>query len=156
MQVKIQKLHPDAKLPEIGSAGAACVDLIATNIIISDDNTEAIVHLGFATEIPVGYKAVIVPRSSFTLKGWVMQNSPAQIDADYRGEWILKFEAIPQRVHPTTFTAILKMDYYDFPYVKDQRVAQVYFEKVIDFTWEPVLELETTERGKGGFGSTGK
>ena len=156
MKIKIQKLHEDAKLPKIGSPGAACVDLVATKIYVDDKNHLATVHLGFATAIPEGYKMVITPMSSFTQKGWVLQNSPGIIDSDYRGEWMLKFEAVPQNIRPTTFTAIFKIDYLPFPYNIGDRVAQVSLEKVNTFQWDPVVELEESERGKGGFGSTGE
>lgn len=139
MKIQFLKIE-DGKLPFKATEGAACADVIAREIIDQDDYKMTI-KLGFATAIPKGYKGVIVPRSSFTQKGWVMQNSPAQIDADYRGEWMLKFEAI---------------DYSsNFPYKKGERVAQIFFEKILDYEVEGVNDLPETERGQGGFGSTG-
>lgn len=155
-KIKIKKLNPSAEVPFKGSKDAACYDLVATEVIQTEVN-KVTVKLGFATEIPVGFKAVIVPRSSFTQKGWVMQNSPGQIDSDYRGEWMIKFEAIPTNL-------IYKMDnhnrpslnYADFPYEKEDRVAQTFIEKVEPIYWEEVEELKSSERDRGGFGSTGK
>jgi dUTPase len=79
---------------------------------------------------------------------------------DYRGEWMLKFRAIPSKVithtgygshakaQPTTL-------YSAFPYKVGDRVAQMWFEKITEFEFEEVESLDTTERGEGGFGSTG-
>jgi dUTP pyrophosphatase len=146
MKIKIKKLHPQAKIPLKATKEAACADVYATDIFHNSQN-EVKVHLGFSTEIPKGYKGIIVPRSSFTQKGWVMQNSPAQIDSDYRGEWMIKFEAIPVEFAET---------YPTFPYIKGDRVAQIFFEKIVDYEFEEVKEVQVSERGSGGFGSTGK
>ena len=147
MKVKIKRLHENSVIPKLSTAGSACVDVVATKII--DNLKFATVFLGFSTAIPEGYKAVIAPRSSFTQKGWILQNTPCQIDADYRGEWMLKFEAIP-------IYGSRDFKYYDFPYKPGDRVAQVWIEKVLPLEFEEVEELESTERGSGGFGSTGK
>lgn len=152
VNILFKKFHPNTVLPTQGTKEAACVDVVATEVILGGN--VVIVKLGFGTDIPKGYKGVIVPRSSFTHKGWVLQNSPAQIDSDYRGEWMLKFEAIPVATTPTPVGS--RLQYTPFPYGKGDRVAQIFFEKVIEFTFEEVEELETSERGSGGFGSTGK
>lgn len=151
MKIKIKKLHPQVKIPLKGTEDAACADVYATEII-QDDINKITVKLGFFTEIPEGYKGIIVPRSSFTQKGWIMQNSPAQIDSDYRGEWIIKFEAIPvdDLLNPNEYFI-----YSSFPYKVEDRVAQIFFEKIVDYEFEEVEELIETKRGSGGFGSTG-
>lgn len=153
LKVKFKRLNENAKLPMYATKGAACADVVATEII-NKDSYNVTVKLGFATEIPEGYKGVVVPRSSFTQKGWVMQNSPAQIDSDYRGEWMLKFQAL-------TFDAIstrhglIDLLPNGFPYEVGDRVAQVYFEKIEQAEFIETDELVSTERGDGGFGSTG-
>ena len=152
MKIKIKKLHPQVKIPLKATKDAAGADLYAFDIGLNGNQKHATVYLGFSTEIPKGYKAVIVPRSSFTQKGWVMQNSPAQIDCDYRGAWMLKFEAIPEKWNDFHFD----MHYPSFPYKVGDRVAQVFFEKVVPYEFEEVTDLVETERGEGGFGSTGK
>jgi len=154
MTIKFKRLHDDAVLPTKGSMEAACHDLVITQIDHPDGQGTMIVKYGFSTEIEKGYKAVIVPRSSFTLKGWVMQNSPGQIDSDYRGEWMTKFEAIPQSIGVTYAVKDPFHKYSLFPYKIGDRVTQCYIEKVIDVKWEETKELEITERGAGGFGST--
>lgn len=142
IEIKFKKLHKDAVIPKVATIGAACADVVATEIIIGEGENigKVTVKLGFATEIPAGYKAVIVPRSSFTHKDWIVANSPCQIDSDYRGEWMLKLQAIKP--------------YAPFPYRVGERVAQMYIEKVTDFLIKEVEELNNSERGEGGFGST--
>lgn len=159
MKIKIKQLHPQAKMPFKATKDAACADVYATEI--DGSNKTKTIKLGFSTEIPKGYKGIIVPRSSFTQKGWVMQNSPAQIDSDYRGEWMIKFEAIPNNIHiGKTTTGVIglpynKIIYPEFPYNVEDRVAQIFFEKIVDYEFEEVVELVNSERGSGGFGSTG-
>ena len=149
MKILIKRSNSNSILPYKGSKDAACYDVIADEIIYSDRN-KVVVKLGFHTKIPDNYKGLIVPRSSFTQKGWVMQNSPAQIDSDYRGEWMIKFEGIPNKS-----TSMGVLDCPKFPYKKGDRVAQIYFERVNEPLWEEVDTLDQTERGSGGFGSTG-
>lgn len=150
IKIKIKKLYLDTVLPKKGSEHAACYDVVAREII-NMDNGKIIVKLGFATDIPNGYKGVVVPRSSFTQKGWVMQNSPGQIDADYRGEWMIKFQALPYNSPESKYPIYMK-----FPYKKGDRCAQIFFEKVESIYWEEKEELNDTVRNHGGFGSTGK
>ena len=153
MKIKFRRLNENAVVPVFATKGAACADVVATEIV-KQDSYNVTVKLGFATEIPEGYKGVVVPRSSFTQKGWVMQNSPAQIDSDYRGEWMLKFQSLTFDAVSTRHNLIDLLP-EDFPYEVGDRVAQVYFEKVEQAEFVVVDELESTERGEGGFGSTG-
>ena len=153
MKIKIKRLNENAVIPVFATKGAACADVVATEII-KQDSYNVTVKLGFATQIPEGYKGVVVPRSSFTQKGWVLQNSPAQIDSDYRGEWMLKFQAVPFDAISTRH-GLVDLLPEKFPYQEGDRVAQVYFEKVLQAEFEDVAELDQTDRGEGGFGSTG-
>lgn len=152
MKIKFKRIHSDAVIPKFMTPGAACVDLVATHISIVGFG-KVFVKLGFSTEIPEGWKICIAPRSSFTHQGWVMQNSPGQVDSDYRGEWGLKFEAIPVGINSFTGTT---MKYEDFPYKKGDRIAQAWIEPVHHMEFEEVEDLSQTKRGEGGFGSTGK
>lgn len=142
LKVKFKKIHASAKLPVKGSLHAACYDVYADSITFDGDKVK--VGLGFKTEIPVGYKGIIVPRSNLTKYSWVLNNSFGVIDADYRGEWMSIFT-------PIQIGSIVP----DFPYGVGDRVAQIYFEKVLDIDFEEVTELSDTQRGEGGFGSTG-
>lgn len=142
MQVRIKKLHDDVKLPIKGSSHAACFDVYAHDIDYLGDG-KVKVKLGFSTEIPDGYKGVIVPRSNITKHHWVINNQPAQIDSDYRGEWMI------------VFTSLYQEKYNPFPYSVGERVAQIYFDREQVSYFVEVEELEETERGIGSFGSTG-
>lgn len=149
VNIKFKKEREGFVLPQYATVGAACFDLVAHEIVLEKDL--ATIRLGFSTQIPVGYKAVIVPRSSFTASSWVMQNSPGQIDSDYRGEWMLKMRAIPIEDGWIDTVGVP-----NFPYRAGERVAQCYIERVIKADFELVEKLDDTERGTGGFGSTGK
>jgi dUTP pyrophosphatase len=160
MKIKIKRVGSGipGPLPTRASDGAACYDVVATRIEVIEPR-KIKVYLGFATEIPKGYKGCIVPRSSFTHQNWIMQNSPAQIDEDYRGEWMLKFQAIPDNyMESGDEGAMIPGDfrYPNYPYKVGDRVAQIYFEKVqkAEFTIS-LDDLDETERGSEGFGSTG-
>lgn len=143
LKIKLQKITEDAKMPIKGSLGAACYDVYAHHITTKGDKVT--VGLGFKTEIPKGYKGIIVPRSNITKYDWVMNNSFGVVDADYRGEWMAIFT-------PISFDGLTIQG---FPYNVGDRVAQIYFEEVLDVSFDVVPELESTERGEGGFGSTG-
>ena len=140
LQVKFKKLNADAKLPVKGSLDAACFDVYATSIEKSGPG-KITIGLGFATEIPQGYKGVVVPRSNLTKHHWIISNSPGQIDADYRGEWKIVFTSTRENTM--------------FPYNVGERVAQIFFEKVEIAQFIEVDSLDDSFRGEGGFGSTG-
>jgi len=139
LKVKVKKLNEAAEIPKYMTKGSACFDITITNIL--KDKNNILVETGLSFEIPDGYKLVIVPRSSFSNKNWVLANSPAQIDSDFRGEVILKFQPLEGIA--------------TFPYKVGERIAQGYIEKVIKVDFEEVEELSSTDRGEGGFGSTG-
>ena len=140
LQVKFKKLHADAKLPIKGSEHAACFDVYATSVEKTGPG-KITIGLGFATEIPEGWKGVIVPRSNITKYHWTVINSPGQIDCDYRGEWKIVFTSTREQV--------------TFPYNVGERVAQIYFEHVVVVDFVEVEALDETDRGACGFGSTG-
>jgi len=139
LKVKFRKTNSNVKLPVKGSFHAACYDVYANSVTY--DGSKAKVGLGFMTEIPEGWRGVIVPRSNLTKYHWVMNNSIGIIDADYRGEWMCIFTPIH--------------NYTQFPYGVGDRIAQIYFEPVHQVEFEEVDDLSTSKRGEGGFGSTG-
>ena len=140
LKVKIKELYTDVKLPIKGSSHAACYDVYANNMIHMNDGKMK-VGLGFATEIPEGWKGVIVPRSNLTKHRWVMNNSIGVIDSDYRGEWMVIFTSIDYNT--------------SFPYQIGDRVAQIYFDRVEEVELSKVAEIASSDRGEGSFGSTG-
>ena len=148
LKIKLQKVTEDARMPIKGSEHAAAYDVYAHSI--TSENGKVKVGLGFKTEIPKGYKGIIVPRSNLTKFNWVLNNSYGVIDSDYRGEWMAIFTVIPNMIESGS---LLGTD--GFPYNVGDRVAQIYFEEVLPTSFEVVPELEASERGEGGFGSTG-
>ena len=142
LRINFKKLNEHAKLPTKGSLEAACFDVYAASVKVERPN-KMTVGLGFATEIPVGFKGIVVPRSSISKTPWRLGNSIGIIDADYRGEWMLVLKSDSAVYNPCPFTV-------------GERCAQIYFEKVNDVEIIETDELSDTERGEGGFGSTGK
>jgi dUTP pyrophosphatase len=147
LKIKLQKVTEDARMPIKGSEHAAAYDVHAHSIT-SESNGKVKVGLGFKTEIPKGYKGIIVPRSNLTKFQWVLNNSFGVIDSDYRGEWLAIFTRL--EFNTSSGGAV-----EDFPYGVGDRVAQIYFEEVLPISFDVVPELEESERGEGGFGSTG-
>jgi len=142
LKIKYKKLNGHAKLPTKGSLDAACFDVYAASIEVERPN-KMTVGLGFATEIPRGYRGVVVPRSGISKTNWVLANSIGIIDADYRGEW------------KAVFRCLGEMTDGPFPFGIGDRCAQIYFEEVQDAEFIETDELSDTTRGTGGFGSTG-
>ncbi|MDH5655486.1 MAG: dUTP diphosphatase [Spirochaetia bacterium] len=144
--VKIHR-RPGAKLPERATAGAACFDVSAcletdTEIVISP-NDRLTVPTGLYFEIPDGYYISLRPRSGLAFKnGITLLNTPATIDSDYRGE--LK-------------VLLINLGHEDFRIKHGDRIAQLMLEKIepINFLETDFSELEDSQRGSGGFGSTG-
>lgn len=144
-KIKWKKLSPNFSLPVKATEEAACYDAFV-NTITFEHNTNSVVYgLGFSTEIPKGWKGVIVPRSSFTKGNWVMLNSPGQVDSDYRGGWMMKVKSLNKPLGEEPI-----------PFMIGDRCCQIYFEKVEQVEMVEVEELSETERNTGGFGSTGK
>ena len=142
LQVKFKKISSNTKLPFKGSLDAACSDVYAHSITFEND--KMVIGLGFKTEIPKGFRGVLIPRSNLTKHLWMMNNSIGIIDADYRGEW----KMILTPLNGDLITNAL-------PYGTGDRVGQIYFEAVTPVEFIEVDELSETERGTGGFGSTG-
>ena len=164
VEIKFKKLVPEAVIPSKGTEHAACFDLTCTRIkYVKNENgndlpNKAILYFGLACEIPVGYKMDIQPRSSFTLKGWVMANTPGKIDCDYRGELQMRVEAIPQdiSVKVSGNNVFSRLIYAPLPFKVGDRTCQAEIMPVVPVRLWEALELSETVRGEGGFGHTGK
>jgi len=101
----------------------------------------ALIPTGLFIEIPVGYECQVRPRSGLALKkGITVLNSPGTIDADYRGE---------------IGVVLINLSDETFVVEDGERIAQLVFASVKQAQWEVTTELSDTERGTGGFGSTG-
>ena len=142
LQVKITKLHPDAILPTKGSVGAAGWDLYAVESMTIPKSATVMIPTGLAIAIPIGWEGQIRCRSSLGKRGMTLPNGVGTIDADYRGE--LKVLA----------TFLGQGDTMSIE--KGERIAQLLFAQVPETTFVEVESLDDTERGSGGFGSTGQ
>lgn len=137
MNVKIKKLNSEAIIPTYGSEGAAAFDLYAledTGVFMP-----TLISTGISMEVPKGYVLLVAPRSSIGLKTTLrMPHSTGVIDSDYRGEIKVMYESMEPMV--------IK---------KGERIAQGMIIPVAKVNFEEVKELSSTDRGDGGFGSTG-
>jgi dUTP pyrophosphatase len=144
MKVKIKKVHTDAVIPSYAKSGDAGMDLVATSII-SETDTQITYGLGIALEIPEGFVGLVFPRSSIRKTRLQLSNSVGVIDSGYRGELQATFNKIRTTIENQ------KNDYK----VGD-RVCQIMIIPHPTIELNEVNELSNTERGEGGFGSTGK
>jgi len=137
------KLENGAKLPIYATKGAACMDIHAfleEPIILYKQNVVSI-RTGLHVEVPEGYELQLVPRSGLAFSHNItLVNSPGTIDSDYRGE--IKIGLINHGFQALRI----------FP---GDRIAQISLVKVPKIVWNVVEELSSTERGAGGFGSSG-
>ena len=143
MNIKVKKLYKDVVLPEYKTSGAAAFDFESMIDIIINPNETKIIPTGLAFEIPDGYELQVRPRSGLSAKTKLrVSNSPGTIDSDYRGEVCIILDNISSEESYTIN--------------KGERIAQGVISKVEKITFEEVDELSSTDRGTGGFGSTGK
>ena len=144
VQVKFKKLHPDAKAPIRATDGAAGWDLSAYGsgkLVYPEYMATPIkYHTGIAVEIPPGYVGLVFPRSSVYKTGMFLSNCVGVIDSDYRGEICFIYN---------NFLPGAK-------YGKGDRIGQLVIVPCPSVEMVEVEELSETERGSGGFGSTGK
>jgi dUTP pyrophosphatase len=140
MQVKIKRLKSNAVIPTYAKEGDAGMDLVATEII--KDTPEQITYgTGIAMEIRDGFVGLVFPRSSIRKTGLQLSNSVGVIDSGYRGEL------------QATFNKVFGGDNF---YKVGDRIAQIIIIPYPQIEFEEVEELSDSERGEGGFGSTGK
>lgn len=141
MRVKIKRLDRDAVIPKYSKIGDAGLDLVATNI--KENTTFQITYgLGIALEIPEGFVGLVFPRSSIRNTELILSNSVGVIDSGYRGEL------------QATFKKTNGLD--SISYNIGDRVCQILIIPYPQIEFTEVEELSNTERGEGGFGSTGK
>jgi dUTP pyrophosphatase len=130
-------------LPEIATSAAAGVDLMAavSETIVIAPGARKLVPTGLAIALPDGYEAQVRPRSGLAMRnGITVLNSPGTIDADYRGE---------------IGVLLINLGQDPFTIERGMRIAQMVVAPVSRLEWREVTELPVSERGAGGFGSTG-
>jgi len=140
MIVKIKKLHEDAVIPSYAKEGDAGMDLTAIDRIINPTCIEY--KTGLAIEIPEGYFGLLRPRSSIS-KTALHFNTSGVIDSGYRGELIVKFKVNTAYGDVASKSKI------------GERIAQLIILPYPQIEFQEVDELSETERGTGGYGSTG-
>jgi dUTP pyrophosphatase len=146
--MRIKLLSPNAKLPTLGTAAAAGFDLYASKSCIIEPGQCVLVHTGIALEIPNGFWGGIYSRSGLsTKKGLRLANGVGVIDSDYRGEIMV---------------ALYNDSSVDQEINTGERIAQLIFHQQWTMIpdedgniWQVVEDLSETDRGAGGFGSTG-
>ena len=143
MKVKIKKLVPEAVIPVYAKPGDAGMDLTAVKVEYDRVNKCFVYHSGLAFEVPEGHVMLLFPRSSNRKTEAYLTNSVGVIDSGYRGEVMVVFK----NNHP---------DNHQAPYKIGERIAQIKIQEVIPIEFVEVEELSETERGDGGYGSTGK
>jgi len=143
VRIEWKRLSPLARIPAYQTSLAAGMDVHAaiTEPMLLEPNRVVLVPTGFALAIPAGFEAQVRPRSGLSTKyGVTVPNAPGTIDADYRGE---------------VMVALINLGRSDFTVEPGMRVAQLVFAPVARADIAEVAELSSTERGAGGFGSTG-
>lgn len=144
LNVKIKKVKPNAILPQYQTEHSAGMDLHACidAPIILNPMDRIMIPTGIAVELPVGYEMQIRARSSFGAKyGVTMANGVGTIDSDYRGE---------------ISVVLINLGKEPFVIEPEMRIAQAIVAKYEHVIWQEAVELSDSERGEGGFGSTGK
>lgn len=171
MKVKIKKLHESAVIPSYSKKGDAGMDLTAVDYYY-DVEGNIVYRTGLAIEIPEGYVGLIFPRSSICNYDINLTNAVGVIDSGYRGEVIMKFKPTLcfQPNEATNYLADDKFDASDGVYIPydervpiephvyecGERVGQIIIMPYPQIEFEEVESLTETERGDGGYGSTGK
>jgi dUTP pyrophosphatase len=144
LQIPVVALDPDLPLPSYARPGDAGLDLMArTDVTVAAAGGRALVPTGIAVSIPDGYAGFVQPRSGLALRhGITLVNTPGLIDAGYRDELCV----VLLNTDPSE----------DFEVRRGERIAQLVVQRVEHVTWSPVDELETSVRGTGAFGHTGR
>ncbi len=130
-------------LPEYATSHSAGMDLLAAvdSDLVIRPRRHALVKTGISIALPDGYEAQVRPRSGLALKyGVTVLNAPGTVDADYRGE---------------IGVILVNHSDEDFTVTRGMRIAQLIIAPYTRIAWETVKALEESERGAGGFGSTG-
>lgn len=144
MKVRIKKLNEKAVIPTKAHATDAGFDLYCTSREVNWEKRQLVCHTGLAFEIPEGYVGLLFPRSSVSNKPLMMANSVGVIDSGYRGEVTAKFNITDTR--QSAFSH----------YQEGDRIAQMIIIPYPEIEFEEADSLSESDRGTGGYGSTGR
>lgn len=157
MKVKFKKLHKDAVLPSYAKTGDAGMDLVATEngrLINSGEAKDQWYYIeygtGLAMELDSGFVGLLFPRSSISKSSLILANSVGVVDASFRGEICLRFKIDAGLMNQSIG------EWSPAKYKKGERVGQLIILPYPTIEPEFVDELSDTDRGTGGFGSTGQ
>ena len=142
MEVKIKRLNDKAVMPRYATSGSAGFDLTATSVA-PDAYGNIVYYTGLAFEIPEGYVGLLFMRSSVSNTELHLRTAVSVIDSDYRGEVTAKFRCDNDSMMP-------------LDYNPGDRIVQMVIVQLPQVELEEVDELSETERGTGGYGSTGR
>ena len=155
MKVQIKKLIEGVEIPSYAKAGDAAFDLTATSVNITDKFIEY--GTGLAVKIPEGYAGLLMPRSSNSKFDMALCNSVGLIDSGYTGELKFRYKVSRNQITVDEQGKLIINNSADFTvYVVGDRIGQFMIIPYPTIEFEEVEELEVTERGADGFGSTGK
>ncbi len=141
VKILIEQTDKELPLPKQANKGDACVDLYSSENAVIKSGEIKLISTGIKLALPLGYEAQIRPRSGLALKnGVTILNSPGTIDAGYRG---------------VVGAIIVNHSKNEFKITKGDRICQMAIRKIEDPEFEIVSTLPSSERGAGGFGSTG-
>ncbi len=141
LDVKVKILNTDAVIPKYQTSEAAGFDLHSVDEKTIKAGERDVIKTGLAVALPKGYELQVRPRSGLALKnGITVLNTPGTVDSDYRGELMV---------------ILLNTSKEDFVIKKGDRIAQAVIKEILQADFEIVDELDSTERGSSGFGSTG-
>ena len=161
ISIPLKKLHDDTIIPKPSKPGDAGADarIFGFKKIVHENNKKELIDvetdiytleplerigcsLGFSTAIPEGYYFKVVPRSGLALwDGLSIVNTPGTIDSGYRNEWM---------------AIVVNLSNKEVTLKKGERICQIILSKMYNYRFIETNELPASERGKGGFGSTGK
>ena len=143
MKIKLKKLDRTLTIPKQAHDGDAGYDLISAIDATIRPGERLLVPTGIALQIPSGYGGFVQPRSGLAIKqGIGLVNSPGLIDSSYRGEIKVIMINLDKKK--------------EFSIKRGDKIAQLVVQKVIEFQFEEVDELDDSDRGAGGFGSSGR
>ena len=145
--MKIMPLVKEFIKPEYKTEYSAGMDIYLQEDVTRVIGADNVIHLGFAAEVPEGYAAILLPRSSAGMKGISLRNTAGVIDSDYRGEWIAHIV-----IDQNQDNALLD----EWHYKRGDRIIQCLIVPVKKVDIELTESISVTARGNGGFGSTGK
>ena len=139
MEIKVKKINPAAKIPKFALEGDAGMDLFSVEDVNLKPGERIFCRTGIAVKIPSGYVGLIWDKSGIA-RDYGIKTTGGVFDSNYTGEW---------------FTGLVNLGQKDYKILKGQKIAQALIQKIVKPQIKEVNEFPETNRGAGGFGSTG-